>query len=483
MAQPIRYQPQELYGEQGEVTTHLGVDPLTGLPVLIYTFPSAPTIDAGVLESENIPGILASSYDGTVGQVVTAYSPDYGLVAPGEITLTPDFVIEAARGLRDAARGGVVHGDLHPGRFLHAEGHVLIEGYGVPWTPKDTTFEAPEGMERQSYASDVYSFAKALLTLGGGQFPASVQAALERGLALEPNARPNAQELYEAVKAALEVTRTPAEPQRVATGFQELVLPIEQEQVDLHDGGGLDHSGSSPQQPADDFDIDLSFDDAVHDAFLPPGNVDPEPLTINTDPGENVLEAPRASAPPPRQGVRPPRSEQVTADSSPGFIKDLPPGATYRSGELTSSDPPAVFTFDFDEDGPQRSINWGRVGLLSFIMVAVAAAVAALFVLRPRTNFGPSDNPTAINYLVDVAVLPANLPRVTLIVVDSPPDSRWRPGTIFGTAPNQVVLDREGRWSFVGEFQQRRSEVVTLEVPAQRSFTLVIPLPPPTAEP
>jgi hypothetical protein len=473
MAQPIRYQPQDLYGRQGDVDTHLGLDPLTGLPVLIYTFPGAPTVGVGVLESENIPGILASEREAGRGMVVIAYSSDYGLVAPGEITLTPDFVVEAARGLRDAARSGVIHGDLHPGRFLHAEGHVLIEGYGVPWTPEAEDFVAPERPEQGSYAGDVYSFGRAMLHLGRSQFPTGLVVALERALVSDPEARPDANELYESVKAALSVTRTPPEPQRVEAGFSELTLPVEDEQVETVFGAG-------PMEASGTGDLDLGFDDAFEE--LPPASwgADPEPLTIHTDSGQ--LRTTPAPLEPPPLGAYGGPGEPSTVDSGPGFVKDLPPGATYRTGEVDAAAPPAAFTFDFEESAPTSSTDWRRIGLIAAITLVVAAAVTATFMLRARTNFAVGGG-SGIHYLVEVGVEPSNLPPATLIVVDSPAQSRWRPGTIFGTVPGQVVLDREGRWSFVGEYQGRRSEVVTLEVPIQRNFTLTIPPPPPDEEP
>lgn len=481
MPQPIRYQPQELYGEQGDVTTHLGLDPLTGLPVLIYTFPGAPTVDAGVLESENIPGLLASTYDGAIGQVVTAYSPDYELVAPGEVTFTPEFVIEAARGLRDAARCGVVHGDLHPGRFLHAEGHVLIEGYGVPWIPRSEEFVAPERPEGGSYAGDVYALCASLLHLGRDRLSTGAVVALERGLARDPEQRPDARELYSSLKAALEITRTPPQPPRIETTFDELTLPVEEEKIELAD----DPFAAMAESPSRDIDVDLSLEDIEFDevAFDESGDDgDPEPLTIVTDPGEVRPQSPAATAPR-ATGAAPWQDKRITSDSSPGFVKDLPPGATYRSGEMTSADPPAAFTFDFDDEAPKPGIDWRRIGALVTLALVVVAALTLLYLLRPRTNFGPLGTGDAAHYVVNVSVEPSSLPPVTLIVLDSPPTSRWRPGTIFGTVPGQVVLDREGRWSFVGEYQQRRSEAVSISVPEQRDFTLVIPPPPPATEP
>jgi hypothetical protein len=427
----------------------------------------------GVLESENIPGILASDREGGQGMVVTAYSSDYGLVAPGEITLTPDFVVEAARGLRDAARSGVIHGDLNPGRFLHAEGHVLIEGYGVPWTPEAGDFVAPERPEQGSYAGDVFSFGKTMLHLGRTQFPTGLVLALERSLASDPEARPDANELYESVKAALSVTRTPPEPQRVEAGFSELTLPVDDEQVNAVFG-----TGSSEPSGASDFD--LAFDDAFEE--LPPAawSADPEPLTIHTDPGR--LRSTPAPLEPPPLGAYGGPGEPSTVDSGPGFVKDLPPGATYRTGEVADVAPPAAFTFDFEEDAPTSRTDWRRIGLIATLTLVVAAAVTAAFMLRARTNFTVGGG-TTVHYLVEVTVEPTTLPPATLIVVDSPAQSRWRPGTIFGTVPGQVVLDRDGRWSFLAEYQGRRSEVVTLEVPNQSNITLTIPPPPPDEEP
>ena len=486
MTRPIRYQPQEIYAEQEDVTTHLGIDPLTGLPVLICSFPAKPSVDVGVLESENIPSILASSHDGNVGLVVTAYSRDYELVAPGETTLTADFVVEAAKGLRDAARAGVVHGDLRPARFLHAEGHVLIEGFGVPWRPSEATFAAPEKQVDGSYAGDVYSFSRSLLHLGQRQLPTGVVVALERGASASPETRPDAQELYESLKAALGVTRTPP-PVDPESTFDDLMLPTDEDELELLDAEAL---GDDVEAPADTSDGGQEFEfgemaDDQAPAYTPPFRPDPEPLTVNTDPGVGA----RAGAATPTQSgtdarapwKTPVRSETSTRDSGAGFVKDLPPGATYHSGELTSDAPPGAFVLESEVNRRRPSIDWRRVVPLAALVVIVGL-VAALLLLRPRTNFGSPGGAQVVRYVVTATVEPANLPPVTLIVVDSPSSSSWRPGTIFGNAPGQVVLDQEGRWSFVGQLQDRRSDVVTIDVPSQRSFTLVIPIPPEASE-
>ena len=100
-----------------------------------------------------------------------------------------------------------------------------------------------------------------------------------------------------------------------------------------------------------------------------------------------------------------------------------------ESGDATDNAPPAAFTFDFEEEAPARSVDWRRIGLIATLTLVVAAAVTALFLLRPRTNFA-IDGPGSVLYVVEASVEPSSLPPVTLIVVDSPAQSRWRQSAV-----------------------------------------------------
>lgn len=200
-----RYQPQTLLGEQGGVQTFAGRDALNGLPVRLYTFMGEPTAKVGELESLYIPPVLSSSFVGGAGEVIAAFSPEFqklkGTVAPRQVET---LLKQTAAALDDAARAGVVHGDLSPERVLFEReagegGRFLLEGYGVPWRVRPSEFSAPERIGGASFPSDLFSWARTVTHLSG-PLPGDLRDLLARCLDADPKARPRARE----VRAALE---------------------------------------------------------------------------------------------------------------------------------------------------------------------------------------------------------------------------------------------------------------------------------------
>ena len=193
MAQVARYQPQRLFAEHDAVKTFHGLDPLTGLPVLIYRFAGRPTAKVGELKSEAIPAILTSNVESGRGQLVVAYArgyePLHGSVAPHEVA---GLLRDSAAALYDAARTSVVHGDLRPERFLKANDHVMVEGYGVPWAAWDAAseFSAPERIGGASAKSDVFSWARSVQFLAGRHLPKEVADLIAACLDADPKRRP-----------------------------------------------------------------------------------------------------------------------------------------------------------------------------------------------------------------------------------------------------------------------------------------------------
>jgi len=128
---------------------------------------------------------------------------------------------------------------------------------------------------------------------------------------------------------------------------------------------------------------------------------------------------------------------------------------------------------EYEEQARRR-----RVTLLAALGVAVVALVLLLLLLPGR---GGGGGPTvgapaeATVYVVDIQVSPGNLPPVTLHLVEAPDGSSLAGRENLGTAPRQVALDRAGTWSFQGSVGQRRSEIVQIDVPEQRTLTLAIP--------
>lgn len=200
-----RYQPQALLAEQGGVQTFSGRDALNGLPVRMYTFMGEPTAKVGELSSPYLPPVLNSSFVGGAGEVIVAFSPEFGplkgAVAPGQVEM---LLRQSAAALDDAARAGVVHGDLSPERVLFdreagSGGRFLLEGYGVPWRVKPSEFSAPERISGPSFAADLFSWARTVTHLSG-PLSGDLRDLLARCLDADPAARPHARE----VRAALD---------------------------------------------------------------------------------------------------------------------------------------------------------------------------------------------------------------------------------------------------------------------------------------
>lgn len=203
MSTAKRYQPQGLLGEQGGVQTFAGRDAMNGLPVRVYSFMGTPTGREGELRSNFVPPVLSATTQGGAGEVVTAFSETFqklkGTVAPAQVER---LLLETATALDDAARAGVVHGDLSPERVFYdreAGGRFVLEGYGVPWRVRPSEFSAPERIGGPSFAGDVFAWARTVKHLSG-PLPGGLRDLLDRCLSADPGERPNARE----VRAALE---------------------------------------------------------------------------------------------------------------------------------------------------------------------------------------------------------------------------------------------------------------------------------------
>jgi hypothetical protein len=469
-----RFQTQERFAQHGDVTTYRGVDPLTGLPVLIYRFPGKPTLAAGDLDSEHIPGVLASDFDGKQGELVVAYSSGYRVLEP---PLTRDEALlilkSSAEALKDAADAGVGHGDIRPERFLMADGHLLVEGFGVRWPREHAAYPPPE-KDGDAYARDVFAWAKTVLHLAEQALPPEMVRLLERCLATSPHERPSAKALFD------EITRLMERPAR-ALAVAEQARAV----------------GPESDQTADEFDAFSAGHEGGFDAFESPeprGGQRPPPPTmplhasdeendailIHTDPGNRPGARSGKSSPPtfptpPRQRPAHFDSDEALVSDEPTFVKELPPGASYRPGEeKEETRPPLQLRNRHTLELGREQVRNRRMVMLTLLVIA-AAILGALALWRqaaspvaPAARSGPQ-------YIVGVEVEPDTLRNVTLLIVTSPPGSSFEPGHEVTFVPGPAVLDQAGTWQLQGRFQNRFSDVVTIEVPRDLSVTLVIP--------
>ncbi len=458
--------------------------------MLIYDFPGQPLLKQGFQDVNGLPAVLAAWVQDDAGTLVTAYPSDATLVAPGESVVDDQFVLQALTILRDAAKRGLVHGDLDAGRFLWSGRRLYLEGYGVPWRPglprpAATTVATGAGATNPALsaalAADLQRAVKALLELGAKGISSEVAAAL-RGAA--------------SGKSGADATSLQGVVRRLAggavtvpsAGFVDIVLPVSKAggagaKSDLD----LDALEFTPVAPAPVPGFDDDPNDVVSEMGagesvsvtrtdmrtepneLPPPRVtpprrqrtppegpsDPDPITLHSDPGSGTLKTTPVSG--------------STPDS--GFVKHLPPGATYRSGSLDEAIRPAPIRIEDRHEGQARRKAWRGPGLLILLLLVVA--LGSFLALSAQRNSDITQvGGSAVRHLVDVRVSPSNLPPVSLVVDRSPEGSSYSRGTIIGSVPRRVSFDANGTWIVHAQFQGRSSEPVTLRVPEDTVITL-----------
>ncbi|MEX2540189.1 MAG: hypothetical protein WD314_00200 [Trueperaceae bacterium] len=203
MTGPDRFKNVEPFEERTDADSYRGIDPVTGLPVLIYRFEGEPRDTASSLASENTPTILFSDSQNGQGRLVAALAPGWRRRQAADGPLTANELLGAARALRDAADAHLTHGDIRPERLLVVDGRVLLEGFGVPWQPRPGPFTAPEVTNDATAAGDVWSLAATLASVGTAFHDQTLSAVLELCTAAEPDDRPTAEEFYLALERLL----------------------------------------------------------------------------------------------------------------------------------------------------------------------------------------------------------------------------------------------------------------------------------------
>jgi hypothetical protein len=390
------------------VARERALDPRTGLPVVRYVGPYAPTLRPGAPAPAGAWRLLAcTEREGrwfVEAEMAAAARP----LAEVAATVDDDDVAELLDVLDDAARLGVAHGGLTVERLWRHGPSVRVEGYGVGWGP------------HASVEADRAAVAGALLDLPGTAITAPVRTQLAQL----------------AGRGAGATTIAPA-----ATGA----------------GTGAAAGAAA----------DAAADAASHAA---PGPVPQRPASdasAPTTPARHPAEADTgADAPAPRTAAT--------------FVKGPPPGATVRTGDTPTA---RLHARAVDAVArAQASVDGRRRLLLGGLLVSAVVVFASLSVgLQRRPQAAASAAGTAVAYVVDVRVEPPGLPPARLVVLESPPGSRLEVGTVIGSVPRKVPLDRAGTWRFEARFLDRRSAPATLVLP--RDHVLVLVFPEPTAAP
>lgn len=446
-AGPARYQAQALHSESHGVKTYLGVDPVTGLPVLIYRFGGSPRAGIERLDSPFLLRILAFRHDASGGLIVAAFSGAYQRATDaGSKRLTAGQLLDSARALEAAAEARVAHGSINADRFLLADHSLLIEGFGVPWQTTGTA----------ALTDDIFDWARTVSSLG---YPASeqVDTVVQQALAADAIARPDAAQLVRQLTAALR------QPDSRLRGRQGSFSSLEAIEIDF---------APSPQ-----FSTERLLQQR-QETTAPPV-IQPQVAAAAGSPGPTGILA--AEAVP---AISLPSAQRSATASRPSFVKDLPPGSTYRTGDAPvkpAAQPTRAAGYYEDDPEPPAGTRWRSVMIAALVILTIVLVGLALYsrdMLRIPWNQAPAVTAPLVTYIVDVQVEPADLPPVTLYVLESPPGSALRAGTIVGTAPRKIALDRPGTWVFEGRFQGQTSGPVSIQVPEERNRVVLISIPP-----
>ncbi len=495
----FRYQTRELLSDEKGIATYSGIDPLTGLPVLIYTFAGKPPTNLHELESEAIPGILDSKFDGQTSQVAVVYARGYLPVA--EIPAAERIlVLDSAKALRDAARAGVIHGDIRPERLLSASDHVLLEGFGAT---------RPNDQKKDPFVKDIQDWARSILIVLGDKASPGLKEILQTCVD-DVSACSSAPELFQRLETYYrELADRPLVPQNNQTE------PSAQAESLASDGHNLaDELSDEPikedvisdaswqgSNGFDDLELDFELkpelssdvDDIQAGDFAPPKSdsevtafqsLDSEDVASSRVP--EVTDAAAATIPSWSDGLQAQSRDGAKGETAKNlkdsFVRELPPGATYRAGTTPETGRSAKLTEDlFFEDEFESAPRRNMRSILLVAVLLLAAAALALWAFsrqdRPAGSFGLApENQTARSFIVDVSVEPTNLPPVEVVVVSSPTGSKYQPGSFFRLpGRGQIVLDHDGTWQLQASFQERVSDIVTFTLPQDRSIVISLP--------
>ncbi len=467
----LRYQRKSIVNKYAGVSTIEGLDPLTGLAVLIYEFTGKVSPHLLKLESENMAGILDIE-EGEKTQVVTAYFKDYRPLRKPLRIDSKTLLLDSARALRDASKLAIVHGDIKPGRFLATDKHVIIEGFGIPWKLDKSTYRI-DGEPRGAKA-DVYAWGRSVLELAN-DLPKEVVELLNSCVAVDPNKRPKANRIYDSLVELLKPKKPTLDTLELsATGESGLINDFDDAERRFGEKAGYLNidSEDTPKLENSTKRVTLKSKPAQRSKVnsMMPMRDKPRP--------EAAKRVERGKVP----GIGRPKtreSAQTKANKQTGFIRGVPPGTKYKEGDSYNEPRSKNFLdeFDiFDENVKNKKPN-NRRGFIALMLVfLIAAAIAGYSAFRNRQTQVIAAEQVSRHYIVDVEVLPDNLPPVEIVVISSPSGSANKANTILQTVSGKqpIVLDKEGVWELQGRFQNSVSEIVKFSLPEDRHVTITM---------
>jgi hypothetical protein len=106
----------------------------------------------------------------------------------------------------------------------------------------------------------------------------------------------------------------------------------------------------------------------------------------------------------------------------------------------------------------------------------------AALMLLPSCDFikyfqetSTNTQPTTTYYIISVYLESPSIQFADLSIIKTPKDSKFQIGALISKIPGQIVLDKAGTWQFQARSDDIESEIITLRVPQERSFTIIMP--------
>ena len=506
---------------EGIIRTFMGVDLVTGMPVIVYTMP-APAPRFAEVYSEHLPAILERGENDGVGYVVVASAPGYAPLRP---TLPEPRLHWLARcsvkTLFDAHAVGLVHTHLHPEHFYAQGDHLFIEGFGLPWADEPSPYRAPEGTGQPP--ADVFAWARCMNTFGKGDPSKLIDGELGRlighCLNLKPRERPTAGELVLALEQILN-------PKTMG--------------VALDDSDGI---LDVPELTSEAVTV------KVQPAQVQPAQVQPAPLQSETQ-AKTVQHAPRPETAPPipviaqmlenapsaRTSPTPPEHEPLPVpegleadepdvvvrvkprpapvesieDDTPEIAQTtyirLPPREPVLEPTLDAPEPSDhsnrdVLSTQIDEPEPQSTIrigwsdddSWRPVraptppglsgppllvlGLGALLTLALLGGLVWFLRGNPNTPSAPSANPTVtVPSIMTFQLDPPTGRSGRLTVISAPAGANLKPDAVLATVPGPVLFTAPGTYRLRVTIDGYETAEIKLEIPSANN-TVILKLP------
>ncbi len=498
------------------IRTFIGVDLITGMPVIVYTMPGpAPRLPE--VYSEYLPTMLERGQRDGTGYLIFASAPGY---APLKPTLPEPrlhwLARSSARALMDAHAVGLIHRHLRPEHFYAQGDHLFIEGFGLPWSDNSSdapdVYRAPEGSGQAP--ADVYAWARCMNTFASNN-PETVQDGelghlIGHCLNLKARERPTAGELV----MALEQILSP----KAASVVTPVAVPIGREPSLER----LTPESATPEPASHEERLvqraeDVSPAETVVETPPPPTSaLEPAPRAV-----EPHLETPNPAAEPPE------REPQNAAQDSTTHTLPVPAGLeadepdvvapdtlklTDHSWEsvtvIRSSDPdsaphwsdddvhsarvddssediPSAIRIGWQDDDSWRTVRTptpvesGRPPVLVWLLgtlLVVGLLAGLVWFLRSATAGTPTDAPNppimTDRYLVNFRLDPSSGPGGQLTVVEAPVDSEYAVGQVLSSVPGPVLFTKPGTYRVRVSVKGYESAETTIEIPGSDTVIL-----------